>query len=49
LIQGWVRFWFAAVDPVGLHCIRLLAGLLFVCWLLSFAGHQQALFGLNGW
>src|SRR5437867_3836657 len=48
-VQAWVRFWFAAVDPVGLHCLRLLAGLLFMFWLLAFAGHQGALFGLDGW
>ncbi len=48
-VQAWVRFWFTPVDPVGLHAVRLLAGLLFIAWLLPFAGHQDALFGLGGW
>jgi hypothetical protein len=37
------------VDPLGLHTIRLLAGLLFLAWLLPFAGHLDSLFGLQGW
>jgi hypothetical protein len=44
-----VRFWFAAIDPLGLHAVRLLAGLLFLAWLLAFAGNQEAFFGLGGW
>jgi hypothetical protein len=44
-----VRFWFTPVDPIGLHAVRLLAGLLIVTWLLTFAGHQEAFFGLGGW
>jgi hypothetical protein len=44
-----VDFWFAPRDPVGLHALRLLAGLLFLGWLLPFAGHEQAFFGLQGW
>jgi hypothetical protein len=47
--NAWVRFWFGAVDPAGLHALRILAGLLFLAWLLSFAGQQQAMFGLGGW
>jgi hypothetical protein len=46
---AWERFWFSAVDPVGLHAVRLLAGLLFLFWLLSFAGHERAFFSLDGW
>jgi hypothetical protein len=46
---SWVRFWFAAIDPLGLHVLRVLAGLLFLYWLLPLAAEQQALFGLGGW
>jgi hypothetical protein len=46
---GWVQFWFFPVDPIGLHVLRLLGGLLFLVWLLPFAGNPQALFGLGGW
>jgi hypothetical protein len=44
-----VRFWFTPVDPIGLHAVRLLAGLLFLAWLLPLAGHRDSLFGLDGW
>jgi hypothetical protein len=47
--KAWVRFWFSPVDPVGLHVLRLLSGLLFLGWLLPYAGHLDALFGLEGW
>ncbi|HZT79051.1 MAG TPA: hypothetical protein VFA26_02415 [Gemmataceae bacterium] len=47
--QAWSRFWFRPADPVGLHAVRMLAGTLFLCWLLAYAGHVQELFGLNGW
>src|SRR5581483_7045240 len=36
-------------DPIGLHALRLLAGLLFLLWLLPLAGQRAAFFGLNGW
>jgi hypothetical protein len=49
LVRGWCRFWFSPVDPVGLHGVRWLAGLLFLAWLLSFAGRVDAFFGLDGW
>ena len=49
LVQSWVRFWFAPIDPIGLHVVRLLAGLLLICWLLSFADCVEAMFGLEGW
>src|SRR6266545_2879528 len=45
--RSWARFWFAPRDPLGLHAVRVLAGLLFLSWLLVLAGHQEALFGLR--
>jgi hypothetical protein len=44
-----VRFWFSPVDPLGLHIVRVLTGLLCLAWLLPFAGHVEELFGLRGW
>ena len=49
LVRSWVRFWFTPVDPVGLHGLRILAGLLFLAWLLPLAGQRDSLFGLAGW
>lgn len=49
LFGGWVRFWFTPVDTISLRVLRVLAGLLFLVWLLPFAGHVQELFGLQGW
>jgi predicted Zn finger-like uncharacterized protein len=46
---AWVRFWFTPTDPIGLHALRVLAGLLFLCWLLPFAGSVEPLYGLTGW
>jgi hypothetical protein len=46
---SWVRFWFAPADPIALHALRVLSGLLFLGWLLPLAGHYEALFGLAGW
>lgn len=48
-MHSWICFWFLPVDPVGLHVVRLLAGVLFLAWLLPFAGHLDSLFGLQGW
>jgi hypothetical protein len=48
-IASWVRFWFTAADPVGLHTLRVLVGLLALAWLLPLAGQQEGLFGLGGW
>ncbi len=48
-LERWRQFWFARVDPVGLHALRVLAGLLFLAWLLPFAGEIDNLFGLAGW
>jgi hypothetical protein len=49
LAAAWVRFWFAPVDPIALHAVRVASGLLFLAWLLPLAGHRDALFGLGGW
>ncbi len=49
LRESWVRFWFSPVDPAGLHVLRVLAGLLFLAWLLPFVGHAADLFGPQGW
>ncbi len=49
LLGAWERFWFNPADPIGLHALRVLAGLLFLVWLLTLAGHEEALYGLSGW
>jgi hypothetical protein len=49
LVRSWVDFWFTPADPAGLHALRLLAGALFLGWLLGFVGQHEALFGLGGW
>jgi hypothetical protein len=48
LVRAWSAFWFTPVNPIGLHAIRVLFGLLFLVWLLSFWGWQEAFFGLGG-
>ena len=48
-VASWNRFWFAPADPIGLHALRVLTGLLFLLWLLPLAGQVNALFGANGW
>ena len=45
----WMRFWFTPTDPIALHGLRVLIGLMILFWLLSFLGHQASLFGLGGW
>jgi hypothetical protein len=49
LRRSWVAFWFTPADPIGLQAVRVFAGFLFLAWLLPFAGHEDALFGLGGW
>lgn len=49
LIGSWLRFWFTPVDPIGMHLVRILAGMIFLAWLLPFAGHLDGLFGALGW
>jgi len=48
-LQAWQGFWFTAIPPLGLHALRVLASLLFLAWLLPFAGQVEALFGMQGW
>jgi hypothetical protein len=48
-LRSWVAFWFTPADPLALHAVRVAAGLLFLAWLLPFAGQAEALFGLQGW
>jgi hypothetical protein len=47
--NAWTRFWFTPARATGLKCLRVLSGLVFCFWLLSFLGHQQEFFSLNGW
>jgi hypothetical protein len=49
VIRAWERFWFDAADPISLHVMRVLAGLLFLSAFLPLAGHADAVFGLTGW
>jgi hypothetical protein len=44
----WTRFWFTPTPITGMKVVRVLSGLLFCAWLLSFLGHQAELFSLNG-
>lgn len=48
-VRAWIDFWFRAIDPVGLHALRILTGVLLIAWLLPFFGNTVALFGLEGW
>jgi hypothetical protein len=47
--SSWTSFWFSPADPIALHIVRVLAGLVFLGWLLPFAGDVEAFFGQNGW
>lgn len=49
LFAAWTDFWFTPADPIGLSVLRVLGGLIFLCFLLPFAGDPQAFFGLSGW
>ncbi len=44
----WTRFWFTPIPITGMKVLRVLSGLLFLAWLLSFLGHQGEFFSLNG-
>jgi hypothetical protein len=48
-VRAWTGFWFTATDPIALHVVRLVAGLVFLAWLVPLASHVHALFGLDGW
>ena len=47
--SAWMRFWFTPADPAGLHALRIMAGLLFLFWLLPFAGNVPEFFSFKGW
>src|ERR1051325_7150267 len=48
--NAWSRFWFTPNPLTGLHTLRVLAGVLFCSWLLSFAGQERAFFSVkDGW
>lgn len=47
--SGWMAFWFTPANPLGVHALRVLTGVLFLAWLLPLAGQVQAFFGTNGW
>jgi len=49
MAPGWGRFWFTPTPPISLHLVRFFAGMLFIFWLLPFAGDLDSLFGLQGW
>jgi hypothetical protein len=46
--NAWSRFWFAPIPTTGFTVLRVLSGLLFAFWLLSFLGHQDGFFSLAG-
>lgn len=46
--NAWTRFWFTAIPTTGIQSLRVLSGLLFTFWLLSFLGHQEGFFSLRG-
>ena len=46
---AWKTFWFAPRQTLGLHAIRILFGILLLCWLVPFAGYVDDFFGMNGW
>jgi hypothetical protein len=46
---AWERFWFLPVPTTGFAVLRILSGLLFAFWLLSFVGQQEDYFSLKGW
>ncbi len=46
--SAWSRFWFTPIPTTGYQTLRVLSGLLFCVWLLSFLGHQEGFFSLRG-
>lgn len=49
LLARWNRFWFGPRDPLGMHLVRLMTGLVLLAWLLPFAGDVPNQFGVAGW
>jgi hypothetical protein len=50
LVRAWLRFWFTPADPIGLHVVRMLTGLLLLAWLLlTYRTQLDSFLGLNGW
>lgn len=49
LLTNWTRFWFFPRQALGLHLIRILFGILVLCWLLPLAGYLGDFFGFDGW
>lgn len=49
VVATWLRFWFTPTDPIGLHIVRILSGLVFLAWLLPFASDLDSLFSQQGW
>lgn len=49
LFAAWTNFWFTPADPIALSVLRVLGGIIFLYWLLPFAGDPQAFFGVDGW
>jgi hypothetical protein len=45
----WTDFWFRAADPLPFGMTRIFCGLLFLAWLLPFAGRHEEFFGMEGW
>lgn len=45
----WTDFWFRAADPLPYGLMRIFCGLLFLAWLLPFAGRHDEFFGMEGW
>lgn len=49
LLDQWTQFWFMPQQPLGLHVLRTIFGVLTIVWLLSFAGYVQDFFSFDGW
>jgi hypothetical protein len=47
--SAWSRFWLQPVPVTGLHILRIVAGFMFIAWLLPFAGNVEDLFSMQGW
>lgn len=49
LLSCWTNFWFLPRQATALHIIRILFGILLLCWLAPFAGYLNDFFSLEGW